>query len=90
MKQSGKARGLAVLGFHWVDTGRDMTASVTHLGSTPLVTALEARDNLPHCIVDVKTAFLQACMGHDYPEVYVIFPRGIEPRESQMGNKWKL
>ncbi|CAM9303181.1 unnamed protein product, partial [Sphacelaria rigidula] len=69
---------IVVQGFFEVDTGREKTAPVAHLESVRLVIALAARDNLPLYQLDVKTAFLQARMGPDDPEVYLIPPQGFE------------
>lgn len=68
---------IVVKGFHEVHTGRNQTAPVAHLPFVRLVIVLAVTDNLPLNHVNVRTAFLQPCMGPDNQDVHVIPPEGI-------------
>ena len=68
---------VVVQGFHEADTGADKAAPVASQESVHLLIANAANKGLMLRQVDIKTAFLQARMERDDPDVYVIPPKGF-------------
>ena len=64
-------------------TGADKAATVASQESAHLLIANAANNGLILRQVDIKTAFLQARMERDDPDVYVIPPKGFESEEKQ-------
>ena len=81
---------VVVQGFHEDDTGAYKEATEASQESVHLLIANAAIDGLILRQVDIKTAFLQARMERDDPDVYVISPKGFECEEKQKDQVWRL
>ena len=81
---------VVVQGFHEADTGADKAATVASQESVHLLIDNAANNGLILRQVDVKTAFLQARMERDDPDVYVIPSKGFECEEKQKDQVWRL
>ena len=64
-------------GFHEADTGADKSAPGASQESVHFLIANPANKNLILRQVDITTAFLQARVERDDPDVYVIPPKGF-------------
>ena len=80
---------VAVQGFHEDDTGADKAAPVASQESAHLLNANVPNNRLILRQVKRKTAFLQARMERDDPDVHVIPPKGFECEEKQKDQVWR-
>ena len=76
-------------GFHEADIGTDKAAPVASQESVHLLIANAANTSLILRQVDIKTAFLQARMERDDPDVYVNPLKGFECEEKQKDQVWR-
>ena len=81
---------VVVRGFHEADTEADKAAPVASQESVHILIANAAMRGLIPRQLDIKTAFLQARMRRDDPDVYVIPAKGFECQEEQANQVWRL
>ena len=81
---------VVVQGFHQADTGADKWAPVVSQEFVHLLIANAAKNGLILRQVDIKTAFLQARIERDDPDIYVIPPIGFECEEKEKDQVWRL